>query len=162
MFLYKQMRIKLIPLIIFLLLVSFCGGEETQTEICEYYLMLLEQRIDLDYENITRDFYRITEMYSNNELSEALARNYYANEFDEEIEDLVTILYTMNPNEENELNHIEIIRNLEEMENALVDMIQWVDTKDDSFAKNGILSFQDADKLIQNVFNNLTCPVMEN
>ena len=146
--------------LISLLLVSFCSGEETQAEICDWYLTLVEDEMTLEYEKLIRDFNRTTEMYGANELSEAIAKSTYSigGEFYDELEDIIEDFNELIPNEDNISNNKEIIKNLRDMQTALEDMKQWVETKDVAYASSGLQAIQKADQNIVNIYNNLTCP----
>lgn len=146
--------------LIALLLVSFCGGEETQAEICDWYLILVEDEMTLEYKNFSRDFTRTTELYGANELSEAVAKSSYSvgGEYYDELEDIIEDFNELTPNENNVSNNDEIIKNLRDMQTALADMKQWVETKDVAYLSSGLQAIQKADENIVNIYNNLTCP----
>lgn len=105
--------------LIVLLLVSFCGGEKTQAEICENYWFYIEYEVDSKLEKLLADIAVAHYSRLQGSVSEGISYSQFNGEFPNRVEGLIETISKLKPDESNLLNHKRIINSLNEIKTDL-------------------------------------------
>ena len=144
--------------LIALLLVSFCGGEETQAEICDWYVSQVDSIHKYQYKPLVVKYNRVSEMYLNDELSQALANGDFSRDFPNTITEIVSDLEQLEPNQDNIQNHNKMIEYILKWEEGLTILTEWVETKNVDTFNEGALLIEQANFNFNKYWTSLTCP----
>lgn len=149
---------KLRFLFIALILFAFCGGEETQADICEDYVRDVNYQMDTYYYPLLEKYNLSISLYLNNEMSSALATQDYSNEFPDKLDELIVAFSEMQPNDDNLENNKIILQSFIEFQNAQLDLVDWVKTDNLEYFISGGDKVVVADEVIQKIYASLSCP----
>ena len=149
---------KLRFLFVALILFAFCGGEETQADICEQYVRDVNYQMDIFYYPLIEEYNTSVSLYLNGELSDGIARYDYNSEFPEILDKLILAFSEMQPNDENLENNKIILQSFIEFKNAQLDLVDWVKTGDVEYFVSGGDKVVVADEVIQKTYASLSCP----
>jgi len=111
-------------LLVCFLLISFCGGEQTQAEICEEYWYIAGYEIELLSLSVI-DLQNSIKLYEKDELSEGILYARIQEQIDN-VDDHIETISDLTPNETNELYHKRLLTNLKVMQYGLMGFEKWI------------------------------------